>query len=121
MRWVSRNGKDSKGVPFIVLTCTECLRSFPLNVTEEATPEVRETPCLFYANVVRYIIDFSLSVVSPEKKTWLVLANAKVYSGVGADINVVGMWNRLDNSRKYQLKCNRIPSAHTSRVTTLQN
>jgi len=27
--WIPRNGKDSKGVPFIVLTCTECLRSFP--------------------------------------------------------------------------------------------
>lgn len=66
--WIPRNGKDSKGVPFIVLTCTECLRSFPLNVTEEVTPEVRETPCLFCANAVRYIIDFSLSVVSPEKK-----------------------------------------------------
>ena len=67
--WIPRNGKDSKGVPFIVLTCTECLRSFPLNVTEEVTPEVRVTPCLFCTNVVRYIIDFSLSVVSPEKKT----------------------------------------------------
>jgi CheY-like chemotaxis protein len=28
--WIPRNGNDSKGVPFIVLTCTECLRSFPL-------------------------------------------------------------------------------------------
>ena len=67
--WIPRNGKDSRGVPYIVLTCTECLRSFPLNVTEEVTPEVRETPCLFCPNVVRYVIDFSLSVVSPEKKT----------------------------------------------------
>jgi CheY-like chemotaxis protein len=29
--WIPRNGKDSNGVPFIVLTCTECLRSFPLS------------------------------------------------------------------------------------------
>jgi len=63
--WIPRNGKDSNGVPYIVITCTECLRSFPLNVTEEFTPEVRETPCLFCANAVRYIIDFSLSVSSP--------------------------------------------------------
>lgn len=65
--WIPRNGKDSRGVPYIVLTCTECLRSFPLNVTEEFTPEVRETPCLFCANTVRYIIDFSLSVTSPRR------------------------------------------------------
>jgi CheY-like chemotaxis protein len=65
--WIPRNGKDSNGVPYIVVTCTECLRSFPLNVTEEFTPEVRETPCLFCANMVRYIVDFSLSVASPRR------------------------------------------------------
>lgn len=66
--WIPRNGKDSHGVPFIVVTCTECLRSFPLSVAEESLPEIRETPCLFCPNTVRYIIDFSLSVASPEKK-----------------------------------------------------
>jgi CheY-like chemotaxis protein len=65
--WIPRNGKDAKGVPYIVLTCTECLRSFPLSVGEELTPEVRETPCLFCANRVRYIIDFSRSVTSPRR------------------------------------------------------
>jgi len=67
--WVPRNGKDTDGVPYVVLTCTECLRSFPLNVTEKVIPEVRETPCWFCPNTVRYVIDFSLSVVSPRKKT----------------------------------------------------
>ena len=65
--WIPRNGNDSNGVPYIVLTCTECLRSFPLNVTEEANPEVQETLCLFCPNKVRYIIDFSRSVASPAK------------------------------------------------------
>ncbi|HEX9121060.1 MAG TPA: response regulator, partial [Terriglobales bacterium] len=66
--WIPRNGKDSNGVPYIVVTCTECLRSFPLSVAEEAIPEVQETPCLFCPNTVRYIIDFSLSVTSPHEK-----------------------------------------------------
>jgi CheY-like chemotaxis protein len=66
--WIPRNGKDSNGVPYIVITCTECLRSFPLNVTKEENPEVLETPCLFCSNTVKYIIDFSLSVTSPSKK-----------------------------------------------------
>ncbi len=66
--WIPRNGKDSQGVPFIVVTCTECLRSFPLSVVEDAPPEVQETACLFCPNTVRYIIDFSLSVASPGKK-----------------------------------------------------
>jgi CheY-like chemotaxis protein len=66
--WIPRNGKDSNGVPYIVITCTECLRSFPLNVTKEENPEVLETTCLFCSNAVKYIIDFSFSVTSPSKK-----------------------------------------------------
>jgi CheY-like chemotaxis protein len=65
--WIPRNGKDSNGVPYIVITCTECLRSFPLNVAREENPEVLETACLFCSNTVKYIIDFSLSVFSPSK------------------------------------------------------
>jgi CheY-like chemotaxis protein len=65
--WIPRNGKDSNGIPYIVITCTECLRSFPLNVTTEQNPEVRETPCLFCSSPVKYIVDFSLSVTSPPK------------------------------------------------------
>ena len=63
--WIPRNGKDSHGVPYVVLTCTECLRSFPLSVITEDLQKIQETPCLFCPNTVRYIIDFSLSVASP--------------------------------------------------------
>jgi CheY-like chemotaxis protein len=64
--WIPRNGKDSNGIPYIVITCTECLRSFPLNVTKEENPEILETPCMFCSNTVKYIIDFSRSVHSPQ-------------------------------------------------------
>lgn len=66
--WIPRNGKDSSGVPFVVLSCTECLRSFPLSVGREDTQEIQETPCLFCNTAVRYIVDFSLDVTSPRKK-----------------------------------------------------
>jgi CheY-like chemotaxis protein len=66
--WIPRNGNDSNGIPYVVVTCTECLRSFPLNVPSEATARVLETPCIFCLNEVRYIIDFSLSVASPKKQ-----------------------------------------------------
>jgi CheY-like chemotaxis protein len=67
--WISRNGKDSSGVPYVVLTCTECLRSFALNVVTEDLQKIEETPCLFCSNTVRYIIDFSLSIVSPRRES----------------------------------------------------
>jgi CheY-like chemotaxis protein len=63
--WIPRNGKDSKGIPYVVLTCTECLRSFPLSVATEDLQRIQETPCLFCTNTVRFIIDFSLSIASP--------------------------------------------------------
>jgi len=68
--WIPRKGKDSNGIPYVVLTCTQCLRSFPLSVPKEATPSsaVQETPCLFCHNLVRYVIDFSISVVSPRRE-----------------------------------------------------
>jgi CheY-like chemotaxis protein len=65
--WIPRNGHDSRGLPFVVLTCTECLRSFPMTVLHEGLQEIQETRCLFCQTPVRYIIDFSLSVASPKQ------------------------------------------------------
>src|SRR5947209_1275795 len=62
--WIPRNGKDSRGIPYVVLTCTDCLRSFPLSVATEDLQKIQETTCLFCPNTVRYIIDFSRSIVS---------------------------------------------------------
>jgi len=64
--WIPRNGKDSMGIPFVVVTCTNCLRSFPLSVSEENLQAVQETACLFCETKVNYIIDFSGEVTSPQ-------------------------------------------------------
>jgi CheY-like chemotaxis protein len=66
--WIPRNGKDHDGKPFVLLTCTECLRSFPFTVDHEPTGEVLKTPCIYCPHEVTYIIDFSRSVNSPEKR-----------------------------------------------------
>jgi CheY-like chemotaxis protein len=63
--WIPRNGKDSFGIPYIVLTCDDCLRSFPISVRKEPTAEVLNTPCVYCGKLAVYIIDFSLSVFSP--------------------------------------------------------
>lgn len=66
--WIPRNGKDHNGKPFVVLTCTQCLRSFPFTVDHEPTGEVLKTACIYCPHEVAYIIDFSRSVNSPEKR-----------------------------------------------------
>jgi CheY-like chemotaxis protein len=74
--WVPRNGLDSRGLPYIVLTCTDCLRSFPLNTTSKATGDVMETACVFCMETVRYVIDFSILVASPKIQKRPSLASA---------------------------------------------
>ncbi len=66
--WIPRNGKNHDGKPFVVLTCTECLRSFPFIVDHEPKGEVLKTPCIYCPHEVTYIIDFSRSVNSPGKR-----------------------------------------------------
>lgn len=77
--WIPRNGKDSHGIPYVVLTCAECLRSFPLSVATEELQKIQEAPCLFCLNIVRYIIDFSIEIASPQmdKEPEAVLPGAK--------------------------------------------
>jgi hypothetical protein len=43
-------------VPYVVVMCTECLRTFQLPVVEE-TVEVLEAACRFCASKNRYIIE----------------------------------------------------------------
>jgi hypothetical protein len=57
--WIPRNGVGGDGKPFVVLTCTQCLRSFPFAVDHEPTGEVLNTPCIYCPHEVTYIIDFS--------------------------------------------------------------
>lgn len=54
--WISRNGNDSQGMPYVVLTCAECLRAFTMNVMDGSTREVLEIPCRFCLSANRYII-----------------------------------------------------------------
>ena len=54
--WIPRNGNDSKAMPYVVLTCAECLRAFSMNLMEGTTGEVLEIPCRFCHSMNRYII-----------------------------------------------------------------
>jgi CheY-like chemotaxis protein len=55
--WIPRNGNDVHGVPYVMVTCVECLRAFQLPVLEETTGRVLETPCRFCPSKNRYIIE----------------------------------------------------------------
>ena len=59
--WIPRNGNDAHGVPYVVVTCAECLRAFQLPVVEETAGEVLETSCRFCPSKNRYIIEPALA------------------------------------------------------------
>jgi CheY-like chemotaxis protein len=54
--WIPRNGNDSHGMPYVMLTCAECLRAFQMTVREETNGQVLEIPCRFCPSTSRYII-----------------------------------------------------------------
>jgi CheY-like chemotaxis protein len=54
--WVPRNGNGSKEMPYVVLTCAECLRASSLNLMEGTKAEVLEIPCRSCHAMNRYII-----------------------------------------------------------------
>ena len=54
--WIPRNGNDSKAMPYVVLTCAECLRAFSMNLMEGTAGEILEVLCRSCHGMNRYII-----------------------------------------------------------------
>jgi CheY-like chemotaxis protein len=67
--WIPRNGNDAQGVPYVVVTCSECLLAFQLPVVKETAAEVLETTCRFCASKNRYIIGPSKQRI-PQMYAW---------------------------------------------------
>ena len=55
--WVRRNGNDAHGIPYVIVTCAECLRVFQLPLPEDTGGKVLEAPCRFCPGKNRYIIE----------------------------------------------------------------
>lgn len=59
--WVTRSGTPIKG-PHILLTCAECLRSFPHCVAMESSMQVMQTDCIFCQAPIRFaLLDSSVT------------------------------------------------------------
>jgi CheY-like chemotaxis protein len=57
--WVPNKLADSRGESYVVLTCLNCLRSFPLNVSPELKTDAMQTHCMFCMNEVEFSVDFT--------------------------------------------------------------
>ena len=53
--WVPKNGHDTSGKPYVMITCPECLRTFTQLLGETILP-VHETGCVYCHNPIFYAI-----------------------------------------------------------------
>ena len=53
--WVTRSGTSIEG-PHILLTCAECLRSFPHCIADESNMQVMQTACVFCQAPIRFAL-----------------------------------------------------------------
>lgn len=75
--WIPKNGHDPTGEEYVVVTCPECLRTFPQILGEIDCP-IRETSCIHCSNLVHYAI--VQPVAAPSSK----VVQRKPVAGVGA-------------------------------------
>lgn len=53
-RWI---GKDTCGTSYVLVTCEDCLRSFPVAVSTGKSRTICEAACIFCGSGLRYIAD----------------------------------------------------------------
>jgi len=53
--WIPRNGHNPAGESYVIITCSECLRTFP-QILSESPQLIHETGCVYCGNLIHYAI-----------------------------------------------------------------
>jgi CheY-like chemotaxis protein len=59
--WARHVGRDSSGMPCVVLSCKECLRSFLVRAEGDVSLAVKETQCVFCLSEIQFVIASNVS------------------------------------------------------------
>jgi CheY-like chemotaxis protein len=54
--WIPRNGHSSSGEAYVIVTCPECLRTFPGGPDAAPLSPIHETNCVHCASLIHYAI-----------------------------------------------------------------
>ncbi len=60
--WIPTNGHDPAGEPYVMISCPECLRTFP-QVLEKESDRTRTTKCVHCSNPIQYAIVHSVNAL----------------------------------------------------------
>jgi CheY-like chemotaxis protein len=63
--WIPRNGHNPAGEAYVMITCPECLRSFP-QVLSQGVCLIHETACVYCSNSIHYAILQPSDPASPQ-------------------------------------------------------
>jgi CheY-like chemotaxis protein len=63
--WIPRNGHDDAGEPYVMVTCTECLRTFP-QVLGKNPETIHDANCVYCSSPIQYAIVQPEGAVLPE-------------------------------------------------------
>jgi CheY-like chemotaxis protein len=63
--WIPRNGHDSSGEAYVVITCPECLRTFSQTL-DKAIWSISETSCVYCHSLIHYAIVQPTDPTSPQ-------------------------------------------------------
>lgn len=64
--WIQSNGYDPLGDPFVMITCPECLRTFPHSLNEDVY-SIHETDCIFCGALIHFAIVQSAHSAPPSE------------------------------------------------------
>jgi CheY-like chemotaxis protein len=60
--WIPTNGHDPSGEPYVMISCPECLRTFP-QVLDKKAASTRNTKCAHCSNPIEYAIIHSMNTL----------------------------------------------------------
>jgi CheY-like chemotaxis protein len=63
--WIAPNGHDSAGEAYIMISCPECLRTFPQPLGETLAV-IQQVPCFYCVSTIRYAIVQAGNAASPQ-------------------------------------------------------
>jgi CheY-like chemotaxis protein len=81
-RWI---GTDSCGTSYVLVACNECLRSFPVVLSDNATPGIHEVRCIFCGSDLQYISEHDVTERNYMRVVFDLLTKQQIGSLKGAE------------------------------------
>lgn len=84
-RWI---GTDTCGVSYVLVACDECLRSFPVVLSDNSAPGIHEVQCIFCGSELQYISEHDVTERNYMRGVFDLLTKQQISPLKGAESDV---------------------------------